>query len=147
MSESKTSKRNLEALDRQVAALELRKQGVSFIAIAKKLGYSGPAGAYRAVMTAIQKTLQEPADELRKIELERLDVMQAAAWWAASNGEPHAIDRVLRIMERRAKYMGLDAPTQYEHILREEAERISAYTGKSADALLAEAKAMIAEKG
>lgn len=116
MSESKTSKRMLEAIEQQMKALELRKAGKSFPAIAAALGYKGPAGAYRAVMSAIKRTMQEPADEVRKMELERLDALWEKTWkWAIELDEPKAVDRALKLMERRAKYLGLDAPVTVNH--------------------------------
>ncbi len=146
MTESKTSEKRLRAVDRQLQALELRKTGMGFLAIADKLGYRSVSGAYDAVMAGIKKTLQEPADELRKVEVERLDIMLNAVWWAASHGEPHAIDRVLRIMERKAKYLGLDAPGQYEILLKQEARRVAEATGMSEDAVLAGVQDILAGK-
>lgn len=112
MSESKTSKRRLEAAENQRKALELRKAGVTFATIAEQLGYRGPSGAYRAVMSALRKTLQEPADEVRKMETERLDALLLALWSQAKSGNQGAIDRTLKVMERRAKLWGLDMPTR-----------------------------------
>jgi len=112
MSESKTSQRRLEAAENQRKALELRKAGVTFASIAETLGYRGPSGAYRAVMSALRKTLQEPADEVRKMEAERLDALLLALWAQAKSGNQGAVDRVLRVMERRAKLLGLDMPTR-----------------------------------
>ena len=43
-------------------------------------------------------------------ELDRLDKMLQGLWSEARRGNYHSIDRVLRIMERRARYLGLDAP-------------------------------------
>ena len=114
MSESKTSERRLAGADRQREALELRKAGATFEAIAKRLGYRGPSGAYNAVMAGLRKTLQEPADDLRKMELERLDALTLRSWSLASQGSLEAIDRILRIMARRAKLLGLDAPERKE---------------------------------
>lgn len=54
----------------------------------------------------------ETIDEIRGIEAFRLDQLQVVAWRQAMNGDLSATDRVLRIMERRAKLQGLDAPTQ-----------------------------------
>lgn len=110
--ESETSKRRLEAAANQRKALKLRKAGQSFDAIAQELGYASRSGAFHAVMSALRKTLQEPADEVRKMELERLDSMLEATWEFAMTGKPEAVDRVLKIMERRAKYLGLDAPKE-----------------------------------
>lgn len=145
--ESLTSERRLEGVERQVKALDLRKAGLSFPAIAEKLGYSGPGGAYKAVMTAIRRTQQEPADEVRRLELERLDIMLQKTWEWVENGEPRAIDRVLRIMERRAKYLGLDAPVKVDmvHTVIDEARRLAQAEGLDEDAVVAEARRILAE--
>src|SRR5262249_27674484 len=67
-------------------------------------------GAHRLVARALEITYQEPADELRKLELERLDTLSRALWPTATTDPPNlkAIDRLLKIMDRRAKLLGLD---------------------------------------
>ena len=109
--ESDSSPRRIAAAERQRLALELRKAGVTFEEIANQLGYS-KAGAYKAVTSALQKTLQEPADEVRTLAVTRLDKLLTAMWPQARQGNQGAVDRVLRIEERRAKLLGLDAPTR-----------------------------------
>lgn len=149
MSESKTSKRRLEAIETQRQALELRRSGMSYPAIAEQLGYAGPAGAFKAVESALQRTLQEPADEVRRIELDRLDFMLRKTWEWVENGEPKAIDRALRIMERRARYLGLDAPqtVNVQHILLEEATRLAEEQGLDKDAVIEAAREILAGRG
>jgi hypothetical protein len=44
------------------------------------------------------------------LELMRLERLHAAVWPQAIRGDVNAVDRVLRIMERRARLLGLDAP-------------------------------------
>jgi hypothetical protein len=100
--------------DRKLQALELRKAGATFQAIADKLGYRGPSGAHKAVVSALRATLREPAEELRELELMRLDAMLLGLWRRAQAGEEKAVDRVLRIAERRARLLGLDAPARSE---------------------------------
>jgi hypothetical protein len=95
---------------RKVKALELRKAGATYQAIADQLGYAGPHGAHQAVASALKATLREPADELRELELVRLDSALLAIWRRVQGGDDKAIDRLVRIMERRAKMLGLDAP-------------------------------------
>ncbi len=106
----------VKATDRKRQALELRRAGFGFVAIAEKLGYRSVSGAYGAVMRGLKETLREPADDLRKMELERLDRAQVAIWQAVQRGNTAAIDRLIRIMERRAKLLGLDAPLRYERM-------------------------------
>ena len=65
-------------------------------------------------MAALKATLQEPADELRTLELERLDRLLLGVWGQAAKGNQGAVDRALKIMERRARLLGLDAPTKVQ---------------------------------
>lgn len=102
----------VDALDNQRKALEFRKAGVSYQRIAETLGYKDASGAWRAVKSALKKTLQEPADDLRRLEIERLDAAASAIYPSVKQGQYGAIDRWLKIMERRAKLLGLDAPTK-----------------------------------
>lgn len=104
--------RALEAVNRQRQALELRLAGKQYVEIAEALGYANHSGAYRAVQTALKKTLQEPADEVRKLELSRLDTLLSELW--EKNDRPIYVDRILRIMERRSKLLGLDAPEKHD---------------------------------
>ena len=105
-------KRKIDAHKRQLQALELRKAGVTFEAIATKLGYCNRHAAYKAVTTALKDSIKEPAEGVREMELKRRDDMLLAMWPQVKSGNQGAIDRSLRIMERRAKLLGLDAPTK-----------------------------------
>src|SRR5690348_9182032 len=102
-------KLRIVATERTAEALELRKAGHSYAAIAAKLGYSNQGAAYKAVKRALDRTLQEPADELRRVEVERLDDLLAGLWDKAKGGNLWAVDRALAIMQRRAELLGLDA--------------------------------------
>jgi len=104
----------VDAHDNQLKALELRKAGIGYQRIADSLGYKDASGAWRAVKAALKKTLQEPSDELRKLELERLDAAASAIYPSVKQGQYGAIDRWIKIMERRAKLLGLDAPQKIE---------------------------------
>jgi len=98
------------AVDRQRQALELRRAGLTFQQIATRLGYAHAAGAYHAVQRGLKVTLQEPADELRTLECARLDALQEKVWSKAIAGDARSVDRVLAIMKRRSRLLGLDAP-------------------------------------
>lgn len=105
-------KNDVNAHENQLKALTLRKAGASYQAIADALGYATSMGAWKAVKSALKKTLQEPADELRQLELARLDDMAKAIAPHVAAGNLTAIDRNLKIMERRARLIGLDAPAK-----------------------------------
>lgn len=111
-----TSAAHIATLERERQALLLRKEGESLQTIADKLGYAGPSGAYKAIQAAMQAIIQEPAEEVRDMELLRLDTLLQSIWWRAKTGDVPAVQTALKIMERRAKLIGLDAPTKYEDV-------------------------------
>lgn len=143
--ELSTSVKRIDETDKQRQALELRKAGVGFDEIAQRLGYRGASGAYYAVKTALQKTIQQPANELREIEVARLDALLLGLWPEARKGNVAKIDRVLRIMQRRADLLGLDAPKRINATLdiRDEADRLARENGLPVDAVLAEAERIV----
>ena len=104
----------VDALDRQLKALELRKAGVGYDEIAKALGFKWRSGAFAAVKRALKEVKREPCQALITLEAERLDKMQTALWAKAIRGDYGAVDRILRIMERRARLLGLDAPERVD---------------------------------
>lgn len=108
------AQRSLSALERQYAALELRKAHNDYDTIAGKLGYASKAGAYKAVMTALRHTLQEPADEVRQLHLERLDAAAQALLPKVKQGDPRSVAQYLGVMKRISDLLGLDAPRKTE---------------------------------
>ena len=106
------AERRLQAAARQKQALKLRLAGASYEDIATQLGYAGRGNAWRSVMAALKATLQEPADQVRILEAARLDRLLLGVWTQAAKGNQSAIDRAIKIMERRAKLLELDAPTK-----------------------------------
>lgn len=108
----------IEIETRRTQALDLRRQGYSYRAIAKAL-YVSLETAYSDVDTALKQATARnanSADDLRTLELQRLDEMLAAVYPLAIKGIGSNIDRVLKIMERRARYLGIDAPQAIEVI-------------------------------
>ena len=93
-------------------ALELRKAGASYDQIGKQLRITKQS-AHALVAGALkdmrEKTEDDALDVIR-LELERLDAMLLGMWDEARRGKLDAIDRVLRLMKRRAELLGLDAP-------------------------------------
>lgn len=113
--------RLVEAKERQREALELRKAGATYDTIARQLGYADPSGAAKAVKRAMDSIGVQEAEDLLRIELERLDHMLLVLWPMVQKGNLGAIDRALRIGERRAKLLGLEAPEEsrrtIEHVV------------------------------
>jgi outer membrane PBP1 activator LpoA protein len=104
----------VQAAVRRKEAVDYRLTGSTYREIAANLDVT-PTRARQLVaeaMAALQKDTSESAEELRRLELDRLDAMQAAVWGEVEAASLKAINTVLRIMERRAKLAGLDAPVR-----------------------------------
>ncbi len=100
----------------QAEALRLRLAGNTYPEIAKLQGCA-LSSAHDRVQKALRDTLREPADQLREMDLGRLDAMLAALWPTAigDDGEPpnpRSVDRVLNILKQRADLLGLNAPNR-----------------------------------
>jgi hypothetical protein len=109
--------------------LELRKGGATYEMIGQDLEVS-TVRAFQIVNEALKALVAEPAAEVRKLEVERLDHMLSVIWPVATNAASEtttvdasllemilkAQDGVRKLMERRAKLTGLDAPEKVQEV-------------------------------
>lgn len=131
-------KRTLEGAEHDAECARLYDRGHTYRQVGEIMGVSESA-AHRAVQRVLEATVREAGDALRETELRRLDAMYVAAMdvlerehYTVSNGqiirlhgEPllddapvlQAIDRMLKIQQRRAKLLGLDAPTKIKAVI------------------------------
>lgn len=101
-----------EASARRARALEYHLAGMTYQAIADAVGYAGKSGAFQAVKEALAAA-EPPSDgstPASQTELARLDAMLAGLWPMARRGDVQAVDRVMRIEERRAVLKRESAP-------------------------------------
>lgn len=131
---------NPDTADRDAQACQLRRDCVSYPEIAARLGFASAGAAHDSVKRAMLAIIAEPAEDVRQMELERLDQLWTTALsvlrkrhYAHSGGKLveavidgeltlltddkptlDALDRLLRIQQRRAALLGLDAATKQE---------------------------------
>ena len=113
--------RSVAARLRGQQAIKLRMAGATLDDIAKQLDFKSAAGAYKSVMRELQATshdMSEGIEAVRQLELKRLDQMQFPLWSQVLAGDIAATATALRIQERRASLLGLDAPKQIEARIR-----------------------------
>jgi hypothetical protein len=135
MGEARTSARRVTAKIKQDRALAMRIAGATYDQIARtpiseddpRPLYSSRQRAHEAVSKALEALARESEGktaELRALELARLESMQVALWPSTRPSRPvkcpecdyvlyrepdqGAVDRIVRIMERRSKYLKLD---------------------------------------
>lgn len=74
------SPRRIKSKQKQAKALQLRLSGCDYEEIAKIVGYKNRGAAYNAIKRALEETVKEPAEEVREIELKRVDAMWSSLW-------------------------------------------------------------------
>lgn len=121
---AKKSAQMARLAERRSRVLALRKAGATFREIAATMREEGGVSKgfneataytdYQFEMDRLAQANQEGAEELRRLEEMRLDRMLSALDEGVEGGDPTAINAALRIMERRAKLRGLDAPAKQE---------------------------------
>lgn len=104
-----TRQQRLQGAERRKQVLELAQAGYSFRQIGAQLGISH-ATAYEHFRNALAEVVQPVAEEVLTLELARLDTLQQPIWASAARGNLKYQAAVLHLMERRAAYLGLDAP-------------------------------------
>ena len=128
-----------EVLAREAEVVKLRRGGLTWDMIAERVGYASPSAAHFAYQRAARRVVQEGIEDIRRVETERLDLAQSAIWGKVLQGDNSSIANLLRIMERRAKLLGLDQPIRQQvevisydgNTVRSELERILAIAGNS----------------
>lgn len=94
--------------ERRTEAVRLAASGMGYSQIAERLGFHDRSGAHKAIRGALAARQAEAVDELRALEIERLDALQRACWDAALEGDIASVDRVLKVIAARVKLLGLD---------------------------------------
>ena len=119
---TRVSKRqNIALRQRGQQAISLRMAGATVKQIADQLGFANESGAYKTIMRELEQTahdMGESTEAVRQLELKRLDQMQFPIWPSVIAGDQGEIGTALRIQERRANLLGLDAPKQIEARVR-----------------------------
>lgn len=102
----------LEEAQKRMQIMNLRISGWSMPEISNLLQIP-TSETYGIVLQQLQEwtTLtREQTEEMRTLELERLDAFLKNLWPKVVMGSPKAIEVALKITERRAKLSGLDSP-------------------------------------
>lgn len=93
--------------------LELRVAGATLEEIGRAVDLH-KSNVSRRIKAALADIPAAEAEALRSMENERLDRMQKAIWNQVRQGHLGAVDRAIRISERRSRLNGLDAPQRVD---------------------------------
>jgi hypothetical protein len=113
---SKSSAKHIAVREVDRKILAYRTAGLSMAAIAPLVGMKSGSSVYKSLIRALDRLEREPAEALRRLEADRLDAMHQALWplVVASPPDIPAVLALIKIMERRAWLLGLDAPKEID---------------------------------
>jgi hypothetical protein len=114
---------------------------LTYRAIGERLGITHPA-AYQHVKAAIREIAEQSADtaeEIINLEVERIDRALLALEAKIQDGDTKAIEVMIKLQDRRARYFGLDSPTK---IAPTTPDGVSEWHGMEPEALAAHLAAM-----
>lgn len=103
-----------EVLEKEAEVVKLRRGGLTWDLIAQRVGYKHPASARDAYMRASARIVRDDVEAIRRTEEDRLDLAQSAIWAKVLQGDLTAVNTLVRVMERRAKLLGLDQPVRIQ---------------------------------
>jgi len=95
---------------RKARAVELAIEGRTYDQIAAEVGYANRGTAYKVVQQALRTRTLAAVDELRCLEVDRLDALQASLWPDAMAGDVSAVQAIAKIVLQRCRLLGLLEP-------------------------------------
>lgn len=100
--------------DRRKRVYELLLAGRSYSEIATAVGVtkSTVARDVKLLLDQLRADTLADAEAWRRLQVAQIDRGIAALWEGYDGGDLATVDRMLRLLERKAKLLGLDAPTQ-----------------------------------
>lgn len=113
---------------REQRTVEMRIGGSNYREIGEAIGVTDEAARQMAirVLQRLEMVANESGEELRRLDTERIDRMIQGLWQKACLGNVQAVDRVIRLMERKARLWGYEMPVRVEFDWRKEVQEAGA---------------------
>ena len=110
---------------RRKQAVQLRLAGVDLATIMDQVNKITPEGNKYSSVAHVSEDLKrarersraqldDSVEDLRQLQVDRLERLLAACWPKAVKGDTRAVDTAARLIQQMAKLKGLEAPTQVE---------------------------------
>lgn len=118
--------RKITAAERRILALDLRKQGESYRAIAAALGVA-PQTAFNDVKKALTQLAKKQnliTAQYRQLQLERINMARVAIATQVIAGDLPAVDRWIKLNDQESKLFGLNEPDKLNIDLAPDAQAL-----------------------
>lgn len=137
-----------EQAERRAKVAAMRQAGVlDQRLIAKQLGISEATVSrdIKWLMEEWRKQAMQDTGKLRGLQLQRIERLLSALWIAATEGKLGAVDRVVKLLDRQAQLLGLDAPKTVKIDMEARIREVAEELGFTAEEIVAEAEALLRE--
>jgi hypothetical protein len=116
--------------ERRRKVVQLRLAGLQFPEIVRRMEeYFGPGADpalarmdWKRIRDKSRTLTEDSVEELRSLQIERLEMLLAGVWKNALTGDVKSVDSAGRLIERIYKLQGLEPPTQVQLNTRIEME-------------------------
>ena len=114
--EGGSTTRELIQWERSAMVLDLYKRGMTMRATAEELNCteSQVGNDIRSYIDELRRMGLQSAAQYRQVQLERIQDSVRAIWPMVLAGRMEAINTLIKLMEREARLLGLDAPTKVD---------------------------------
>lgn len=136
---------DLTVLEKRAKIVDLAKTGMAYRRIALEVGYASPASVAEqiAAWAAETRPSAEATEELRKLQNEQIDSLAEKLWARLETDDYLAVtDRLVKLMDRKARLMGLDLERNVQVNVLPSAEALAAAFGWDASAGVVEGTAV-----
>lgn len=108
--------------------VDLKASGMTYKQVAAEMGYANQATAFERVQLGLSLRINPAVDRLRQLQDAELEEMAGKLKEIADNAEDsdlrmRAYDRWLKVMDRRAKLHGLDAPVKVDATVTQQTQQ------------------------
>lgn len=135
----------MKASEKDLQALDLRRAGISAGRIASELGVSSPRQVNAMVFRALGSlSADSKVEEVRALELDRLDRLLQGVWVRAARGELAAVDRVMALSAARLRLVG--APEAERRMRRAFEASLESLTLEPTDQALVESGRLLCDQ-
>jgi hypothetical protein len=110
--ETEAAVKILSPEERDAKALDLRVRNWPYPEIVTLLGYASVEEVEEAVRRANKAFFTEKVEDNRQLDSHRINELIKGLWNRSRAGDLSCIDRVIKLLDRRAKLLGLDMPTK-----------------------------------
>lgn len=119
----------LSVLEKRAKVVSLAKTGMNYRAIAAEVGYKSPASVADqiAAWAAETRPSAEATEELRKLQGEQIDALFEGLW--PQREDVVVVDRLVKLMDRKARLFGLDLERNVQVNLLPTAEQLAGLFG------------------